>query len=133
MTIFRKFKGKICSLLAISMFGMAIHTTALAGIVTTTDILDTQEIQQERERIQDWMAREDVRDQLTSLGVDVNDAETRVDSMTDQEVMVMASRMDEMSAGSGTGEVIIIAILVLVILELTGVTDLFTGFKPILI
>jgi hypothetical protein len=126
MTIFRKLKGKICSLLAISMFGMTIHTTAIAGIVTTTEILDAQQVQQERERIQDWMARDDVRDQLTSLGVDVNDAQARVDGMTDQEVMVMASRMDEMSAGSGTGEVVIIGILVLVILELTGVTDIFT-------
>lgn len=126
MTIFRKLKGKICSLLAISMFGMTIHATAVAGIVTTTEILDSQQVQQERERIQEWMAREDVRDQLTSLGVEVNDAQARVDSMTDQEVMVMASRMDEMSAGSGTGEIVIIGILVLVILELTGVTDIFT-------
>jgi hypothetical protein len=126
MTIFRKLKGKICSLLAISMFGMTIHTTAVAGIVTTTEILDAQQVQQERERIQDWMAREDVRDQLTSLGVDVDDAQARVNNMTDQEVMVMASRMDEMSAGSGTGEIVIIGILVLIILELTGVTDIFT-------
>ena len=126
MNIFRRLKSKICSILVLSMFGMSIHMTAFAGIVSTTDIVDAQQVQQERERIQNWMAREDVRDQLTSLGVDVNDAKKRVDSMTDEEVMVMATKMDEMPVGSSTGEFVIIAALVLVILELTGVTDLFT-------
>ena len=40
--------------------------------------------------------------------------------------MRMMGKMDEMPAASGTGEVIIIGVLVLVILELTGVTDIFT-------
>jgi len=126
MNIFRKLKSKICSILVLSMFGMSIHMTAFAGIVSTTDIVDAQQVQQERERIQNWMAREDVRDQLTSLGVNVDDATARVDSMTNEEVMIMASKMDEMPAGAGTGELLIIAALVLVILELTGVTDIFT-------
>lgn len=126
MNIFRRLKSKICSILVLSMFGMSIHMTAFAGIVSTTDIVDAQQVQQERERIQDWMAREDVRDQLVSLGVNVDNATARVDSMTSEEVMEMAARMDEMPAGSGSGELIIIAALVLVILELTGVTDLFT-------
>ena len=128
MTILRRLKGKICSLLVVSMFGMTVHMTANAGIVNTTDMIDAQQVQQERERIQDWMARDDVRDQLTAMGVDVNDAQARVDSMTDQEVLTMAAKMDQMPAGSGTGEVLIIAGLVIVILELTGVIDIFKGF-----
>ena len=126
MNIFRRLKSKICSILVLSMFGMSIHMTAFAGIVSTTDIVDAQQVQQERERIQNWMAREDVRDQLTSLGVNVDDATARVDSMTNEEVMIMAAKMDEMPAGAGTAELLIIGALVLVILELTGVTDIFT-------
>jgi len=125
MNYFRQSRSKICSLLAVVLFAMGIQT-AVAGIVTTTEIVDARYIQQERERIQGWMARDDVREQLTSLGVDADDARARVDNMTNEEVLLMAAHMDEMPVGSGTGELLIIGALVLVILELTGVTDLFT-------
>ena len=126
MRSLRKFHRWICSLLAIAMFGMSIQSVAVAGIVTTTDLVNSQHLQMERERIHDWMARADVREQLTSLGVDVEQAQQRVAGMTDEEVQQMAARMDQMPVGSGAGEVVIIALLVLIILELSGVTDIFT-------
>lgn len=128
MGSFRKFYRWMCSLLAIAMFGMSIQSVALAGIVTTTDLVNSQHLQMERERIQDWIARADVREQLSSQGVDMEQAQKRVDSMTDEEVQQMAARMDQMPAGSGAGEVVLIAFLVLIILELSGVTDIFTQF-----
>lgn len=127
MNYFRQFKHRICSILAIVIFGMSVQS-AFAGVVTTTEIVDAQSIEQERDRIQSWMARDDVREQLTSLGVAVDEAQARVDNMTNEEVIAMAANMDEMPAGSGLGELIVIGALVLVILELTGVTDVFTGF-----
>lgn len=128
MGCFRKFHRWMCSLLAIAMLGMSMQSVAVAGIVTTTELVNSQHLQMERERIQDWMARAEVREQLTLLGVDTEQAQKRVADMTDEEVQQMAARMDQMPAGSGTGEVVLIAVLVLVILELTGVTDIFTHF-----
>lgn len=128
MKYFRQLKRMICSVLAISMLSMGLHGIAAAGIITTTDLVQAQHIQQEKERIQEWMAREDVRDQLVLMGVNVDEAKSRVDSMTDQEVQLMAAKMDEMPAGSGVLEVLVIVALVWVILELTGVTDLTPKF-----
>lgn len=126
MNYFRRLQNKICAVLVVAIFGTAVQATAFAGVVSTTDIVDAQQVQQERNRLHDWMARDDVREQLTAQGVNIDDAVARVDAMTDEEVMLMAAKMDEMPAGSGTLELVVIGALVLVILELSGVTDLFT-------
>jgi len=108
------------------MFGLSVQTTVLAGIVTTTELVDAQHVEHERNRIKNWMARDEVRQQLTAQGVDFENAWARVDNLTNAEVMQLSANMDEMPAGSSSGEILVIGILVLVILELTGVTDLFT-------
>ena len=122
----RQLKRCICSLLAIAMFSMSIQSVVYAEIVTTADLVQEEQIQHERDRINEWMARDDVGDQLTALGVDVDDAQSRVDNMTEEEVMVMAAKMDEMPVGSGALELVVIGALILIILELTGVTDILT-------
>ena len=70
------------------------------------------------------MAKQDVQQQLVAMGVDVSAAQARVDTMTNEEVQQMAAHMNEMPAGAGTAEVLVLAFLVLVVLEVTGVTDI---------
>jgi len=75
-------------------------------------------------QLKTWMAREDVREQLVDLGVDVDSAIARVDSMTNLEVQQLSANMNDMPAGSGFIETAVLAFLVLIILEVTGVTDI---------
>ena len=125
MLYFRKSQRFISSLLIIMMLSLGVTRVSLAGIVTTAELVNAQQTVIEREQVRDWLARDEVRTQLTAMGVDVKAAQARVDSMTPQEVHSMASNMNTMPAGAGIIEVGVLVLLVLVLLDLAGVTDIF--------
>lgn len=63
-----------------------------------------------------------IEQQLVVGGVEAADAATRVAAMTDAQVIQIHQRIDEAPAGGA--EVLIIVILILVITELMGYTDI---------
>lgn len=77
------------------------------------------------DEVQQFLARQDVRQQLVQLGVDPDLAVQRADALTPIEQQQLAQKIDELPAGAGALEVIGIVFLVLLILELVGVTDIF--------
>lgn len=125
MTNFRKLQRFMSSLLAVLMLSLSAHSLVHAGIVGTNDLVSAQQTALEREQVRDWLARDDVRNQLTGMGVDVDAAQARVDSMTADEVSTMAAKMDEMPAASGALEVAVLVLLILILLDVAGVTDIF--------
>ena len=64
-----------------------------------------------------------LREQLVIGGIDEAAAAERVAAMTDAQVRDVYQRVDAVPAGAGAGEVILVAIIVLLVLELTGYTD----------
>lgn len=129
MSFLRKFQRMLCAVLALSFLTLSVHQTAVAAIITTEELVTAKELDLKREQIRDWMARDDVRDQLVARGVDPEQAKTRVDNMTDSEVITVAGKIDEMPAGGDALTVVLIIFLVLVITDLLGVTDVFTFVK----
>lgn len=125
MLYFRQSQRFFCSLMIIMMLSLGVSKISMAGIVMTADLVNARQTVIEREQVQDWLARADVRKQLTAMGVDVKAAQARVDSMTAQEVHSMASNMKKMPAGAGALEVAVLVLLILILLDLTGVTDIF--------
>jgi len=75
--------------------------------------------------VQDWLAQSSVRAHMIALGVDPDQAAARVAALTPQERQLLEQRIGELPAGAGAIEVIGIVFLVLLILELVGVTDIF--------
>lgn len=67
--------------------------------------------------------REWLREQLVIGGIDAQSAAGRVAAMTDTQVRDIYQRIDEAPAGAGVGEVILVALIVLLVLEVTGYTD----------
>jgi hypothetical protein len=72
-----------------------------------------------------FLAREDVQRQFEALGVSPADAATRVASLTESELQTLSSRIDELPAGAGALELVLVVLLILVIFELVGVIDIF--------
>ncbi len=70
----------------------------------------------------DFMAREDVRQELATLGVDPNEAARRTASLSDDEIRQIAGRLDELPAGqdwntglvTGVGFLAVVYIIALV-------------------
>ncbi|MGH1536936.1 MAG: PA2779 family protein [Gammaproteobacteria bacterium] len=100
---------------------------AVAGIVATDSFLTEQTVQQDRENLRTLMSRDEVRSLLESNGLTIQEAQERVDSLTDKEVSQMAKKFDELPAAGNAAVVVLVIALVVIILELAGITDIFTG------
>jgi hypothetical protein len=79
-------------------------------------------------RINSYLTQDSVRAQLIHLGVDPKDAQARVAALTDSELTMLNDRLDKMPAGGDVLAVVGIVFIVLLILELTGVINIFKNF-----
>lgn len=105
----------------------ALQSTAFAGVVGTEAMLHAEAAQEnaDRQKIQAALARDSVRAQMQSLGVDPALAEQRVASLSDAEAAHLAANIDDAAAGGDALAVVGVVFLVLLILEAVGVTDVF--------
>ncbi len=106
---------------------------AKAEMVTTDQVIEQVNPPEDRTRVMDFMLREDVQQQLTTLGVDPEEAARRVASLSDEEIQEIAGRLEELPAGEGgVGAIvgaIVIIFLVLLVTDLLGYTDVFPFVK----
>ncbi len=119
-------KKSVASLLAVSFMFLQV-APAYAGLIGTQTLVDRASAELDRDRLKSALQRDQVRDLLADHGVSIEQAEERIDALTDAEVSQLAADFDKLPAG-GIIEIIIIAALVVVILELVGITDIFTQF-----
>jgi hypothetical protein len=80
-------------------------------------MLDMSRSQEAREILKQFMAREDVRSAIIAQGVDPTEADARLNSLTDAEVIQLADQINQLPAG-GDALGLVIALLVIVILVL---------------
>ena len=102
---------------------------AQAGMVTTDQVLDAAQLEQTREQVIEFLAREDVRQQMEALGVDPDEASARAANMTDAEVMQIAGQLEQLPAGQDAlGAIlgaIVIIFVVLLVTDILGLTNIF--------
>lgn len=120
-----RFTATIAMLVAVNLVTLGFAPYAYAGVVGTQAAIHSQERSDRIERINSVLARDNVQQQLVRFGVDPADAQQRIASMSDRELAALEQRMNELPAGAGAIEVLGIVLLVLLVLELVGVTDVF--------
>jgi hypothetical protein len=75
------------------------------------------------------LAQQQVSERLVALGVAQADAQQRVASLSDSELQLLDQKIAELPAGAGGAlEVLGVLLLVFLVLELVGVTDIFKSF-----
>lgn len=116
----------IAALIAVSMPVSAVHA-ALVG----TDQVVTAEQGNPRANLNAFLSREDVQEQMQTLGVSPAEAKARVANLSDAEVARIQGRLDSMPAGQGLfGAILgagVLIFLVLLITDVLGLTHVF-GF-----
>jgi hypothetical protein len=115
----------LTALLAVSILFVSVQPAVNAAIVSTSDLVATEQSKVGRESLLNSLEREEVRTALTSQGVDLEMAKQRVSSMTDEEVRALNQKLDEMPAGGGVVATVVIIFLVLVITDILGWTDVY--------
>jgi hypothetical protein len=116
----------IVQLLAITLVVAAPLAPAQAAIVGTGAAMAMNERVDALARVDIALARADVSRQLEALGVDRERAMERVAAMTDVELAQLEGRLDQLPAGGNTLAVLGGVLLVLIILDIMGVTNIFT-------
>ncbi|NJN00707.1 MAG: PA2779 family protein [Aquincola sp.] len=113
-------------LLAAAVFGSSLQSAAYAGVVGTQEYLSTLDRGAALARIDAVLAREEVKQRLEQYGVDPLAANERIAALTDQELSLLATELENLPAGGDLLGIVGVVFLVLLILELVGVIDIFS-------
>ena len=118
-------KRIIVLLVSVSFFS-TYSLPAWSGIVTTDQLLEQQLEVLNKSSLVAMLDRDDVRQQLVERGVDPEYAKARIAALSDAQIEELKDSIDTLPAGSGVVGILIAVLLVLIILDIVGVTNIFS-------
>ena len=128
-------KRKAIAILVIVTFSTfcIISAPARARMINTDEIFKQSQYDLSRKSINTFLDRSEVQKYLVAWGVSPEEAKARIDSLTDEEIENIASRINRLPAGGdGLGTIVGAALLIFIILLITdilGYTDVFSFVK----
>ena len=105
-----------CVMVSLPVQAGMVSTAQMASEVTGIEFLNVVEQR-------NW-----IREQLVLGGVDQVDAALRVENLTDAQVAQLHQRIDQQPAG---GNILLFGIVLLLVSELVGWTDIIPGIRPV--
>lgn len=102
---------------------------AYAGLIGTEQSMAQQLVDQDRDILRNMIKRDEAQMLLENNGVTYEQAQERINAMTNEEVRRFAQQLEELPAAGGVGlaAALLILILLFIALELSGKTDVFNG------
>lgn len=113
-----------CLLLVLAA-SLSLSAPAHADVVSTGELVRQSELESMKGELRAFVARDSVREQLLELGVAPADIDQRIDALTDQEILQMHDNLDSMPAGEGLLGTVIGLLVIFMLLDIAGVTDIF--------
>lgn len=105
------------------------HQSGSAAMVGTEKLLKVGSKSETRAYLHQLTAREETQRALMAQGVDPQEAHLRIESLTDEEIALIADKIDNLAAGKGVFifSMIIVAVIVaaFIVFNYTSVTDVF--------
>jgi hypothetical protein len=134
-TSFLNIKRGIAAALIVSTASLGFYAPAQAQIVSTEEaqkeLQASANAQADRDKVNNFLQREDVREALVGRGVSADAAQERVRAMTDLEVAQLAQRIDQAPAGGDALGVIFAVFIILLITDIIGWTKVFPFTRSI--
>lgn len=114
-------KKLVAQALVISMLGL---TAPVQAAMLPTEAMAP--VQAQRNEIETFLGRDDVRRQLQQLGVDPQQARERVAALSDAEIAELKGRVGELpAAGSDLLGVLVFLFVLLLVTDILGLTKVF--------
>lgn len=110
---------------SLSIVCLGFAQVAPAGMISTSQLVEGEARVESLTRLELLLTREDVARQMIALGVQPEHVMARLDNMTTEELRELENRFGEQVAGGDALAVIGALFIVLLILEVVGVTDIF--------
>ena len=123
-------KQKIFAWIALLGFFGSVTLPVQAAMITTPDVIQSQQSEYDREQLFSMLDRDDVQEKLLSMGVAPEVVQDRINSMTDFEIAQLNQQINDMPAGGILGAIVLIFV-VFVIPDAIGATDIFPFVRPI--
>jgi len=115
----------VIRLFSVSLVSLSLAQASGAAMISTQQAMQSEARDARIAQVSAILAREDVAKQLVAFGVDPLAVQSRVNNMTDAELLALQGKLDEQVAGGDALALIGAVFLVLLILEVVGVTDIF--------
>jgi hypothetical protein len=121
-----KLQRACVALVSVSFLALGMQIPAAASVIGTAEAIAASSQTDSLATIRAAVSRDDVRAKLTELGVDAVELDGRIAALSEAELAMLAERLDNAPAG-GTDALVVVGIVfvVLMILEFTGVIDIF--------
>jgi len=105
-------------------------TPVMAGMLDTNTLITAAGADADRAALAQRLGSGELQSALTRMGVDPVDAEVRVERLTPAQAADLNARLDQLPAGAGALEAVVIVFLVFVITDALGITDIFSFVQP---
>lgn len=112
-------------------FLLAGAASVNAGVVSNATVIANAQSDISRAQLIQWLNRDDVSKQMKAMGVDQTDVESRINVMTADELAQFNQQVDDMPAGSGVVGIIVLFLVIFIITDIIGATDIFPFIHPV--
>ncbi|MBY6034403.1 PA2779 family protein [Marinobacter daepoensis] len=112
-------------------FTTTFSVSANAGMVSTGELIQQQQVELDRQQLLDMLENQDVKKKLQELGVSEAQVTERIHNLTPTELAEFEQQLAEAPAGEGVVGVIVLFLLVFIITDMLCATDLFSFVKCI--
>ena len=120
------FRKIIALTLVATLIWAGFSLPASAAVISTQQVMAIETRDAQISELQARLARDDVRQALVELGVDPQQAHARVASLSELELAQLGGQLDSLPVGGNGALALVGAVfVVLMILEFTGVIDIF--------
>lgn len=123
-----RIKRLITALVTLTFLSTSLLAPAQAAMIGTQNYMQSVDRQANLTIIDSALLRDDVQQQLTKMGVSPENARLRVAMLPDQDLARLAENIETMPAGGSSLLALIgVVFIVLLILEVTGVINIFNN------
>ena len=122
MSHFKRFTATLL-IASTAMLGMPV--VANASIVSSVESYAVPGQTEARSKVIALLARADVRAEMAERGLSAEQAQQRVQALSDDEVASLAGRMDQAPAGGDILGIMFTVFIVLLITDILGLTKVF--------
>ncbi len=121
----------LATILVVNTALIGFPVAAVAAPISTQTMLQLEQREARIDRIEAALRQDQVQQAFVEMGVAPADAQQRIAALTDSELATLEQQLDQLPAGGDVLAVVGIVFVVLIILDLVGVTDVFSGIDKV--
>ncbi|HBM07117.1 hypothetical protein CXF92_01240 [Pseudomonas sp. Choline-3u-10] len=117
---------RVATLLAAMHFMLfAQIPLAQAAMIGSAEIIAEQQQQVDRQQLLTMLENKDVQKKLVSMGVEQDQVEQRINSLTPAELAQFNQQLDQAPAGAGVVGIIVLFLVIFIVTDLLCATNIF--------